>query len=316
MKVVFVVGTTASGKSDVALDWARRFQGVIVNCDSVQIYKDLDIGSAKPSLQERSLCPHFLYDYVSAPDVMTAGIYHDHFFQALNEIKSKHGDETPVFVVGGTGFYFQAIEKGMHQTPEVPVAVRQAVEAEMEMPDGAQKLYEELLQLDAEAAAKIKPQDRYRISRAVELLRTIKASAETSQLNLTSLRQDFEKNKKPFPFPLMKVGPSWNRDVLRQRIEVRVQKMLKAGLIEEVQQLVDRGLMGWAPLQSVGYVETLDFLEHNRTKEWLLEQIVIHTHQLAKRQRTWFQRDAEIHWFEGAQGPGPVGKLIEEFLRK
>lgn len=316
MKVVFVVGTTASGKSDAALEWAQKYSGVIVNCDSVQVYKGLDIGSAKPSLAERSICPHYLYDYVSAPAVMTAGVYRDDFFKALKEIESAHGKETPIFVVGGTGFYFLALEKGMYDTPEVPTSIRDQVADEMSVEGGASRLYTEIVNYDSQAAEKIKPQDSYRIARAVELLRTLRASSNLAHLNITSLKDEFESQRLPFPYPLLKVGPQWDREVLRSRISVRVDKMLQSGLIDEVKSLVAQGLADWSPLESVGYKETLEFLDSNQTKEWLREQIVIHTHQLAKRQRTWFQRDKDIHWYSGAEGAGPASKLIEDFLRK
>ncbi len=315
MKVVFVVGSTASGKSDWALQWALKYGGVIVNCDSIQVYKKLDVGSAKPSHHERSLCPHYLFDYVNPPQEMTAGVYQKEFHDLLQRLASEPSlsasvsQDTPVFVVGGTGFYFQAIEKGMYETPVASPELKMKIESEAASSEGLQKLYLEIQQRDPAAADKIKPQDPYRITRAIEVLRMC-----APHENITSLREKFEAERAPFPYPLLKVGPVWERDELRKRIELRTRKMLEAGLIEEVQGLLAEGLSDWSPLQSVGYKEVIQYLEQNQTKEWLFQEIVTHTYQLAKRQRTWFQREKDIHWFSAASGPGPAGKLVEEFL--
>lgn len=315
MKVVFVVGSTASGKSDWALQWALKHGGVIVNCDSIQVYRKLDVGSAKPSLAERSLCPHYLFDYVSPPQEMTAGVYQKDFHDLLNRLKKEQAatgvqiQDLPVFVVGGTGFYFQAIEKGMYETPVASVELKNKIENEASTTEGLRQLYKEILDRDPAAAEKIKPQDQYRITRAIEVLRMCAPSE-----NITSLREKFEAEKAPFPYPLLKVGPTWGREELRKRIELRTRKMLEAGLIEEVQSLLAEGLGAWSPLQSVGYKEVLQYLQENQTKEWLFQEIVTHTYQLAKRQRTWFQRDIDIHWFSAEAGPGPASKLVEDFL--
>ena len=122
--MIFVVGATATGKSEWALRLAQEFNGVIVNCDSVQLYKKLDIGSAKPSREEQALVPHYLLDYVSPPEEMTAGNYCRDFYETLKSIP----EEKPVFVVGGTGFYFMAIEKGMYTVIPVPPEIQQQVE--------------------------------------------------------------------------------------------------------------------------------------------------------------------------------------------
>lgn len=302
-KVIFVVGSTASGKSDWALELAQKFSGVIVNCDSVQAYTEVDIGSAKPSMEERQLVPHFLYDYVQPPQELTAGNYSRDFFATLNQLP----EAMPVFVVGGTGFYFQAIEKGMYPVIEIDPAIKSQVLSDLDQEGGSLKLYTELQAVDPEYAAKIHVADSYRLARAVELIRSQGKS-------VTLIQQDFEKMKEPFPYPLLKIGPRWDMDVLRQRIQLRTERMEQAGLENEVRQLLDKGLRDWAPLKSVGYKETIEMIDGVLDRGQWHERMVINTYQLAKRQRTWFQRDKDIRWFEGNGGLESVRAQVEEFL--
>lgn len=301
--VIFVVGSTASGKSDWALKLAQEFHGVIINCDSVQIYKKLDIGTAKPTKEEQALVPHYLLDYVEPPNEMTAGKYSRDFFECIKKVP----ENVPVFVVGGTGFYFMAIEKGMYPVVQVPSEIQKAVEEELKQEDGPAKLHQELLEKDPEYGGKIHLSDHYRIGRAIELIRSQGKS-------VTQIQQDFEKSRSAFPFPLLKIGPSWDREVLRERIALRTQKMLEAGLIAEVKGLLDEGLESWGPMSSVGYKETISYLTGSLNREQLFEEIAKNTRQLAKRQRTWFQRDKEIHWFDGSCGFEQAKALVEKFL--
>ncbi|WP_277578929.1 tRNA (adenosine(37)-N6)-dimethylallyltransferase MiaA [Bdellovibrio svalbardensis] len=302
--VIFVVGATATGKSEWALKLAQEFKGVIINCDSVQLYKKLDIGSAKPSKEEQALVPHYLLDYISPPEEMTAGNYARDFFACMERIP----EGTPVFVVGGTGFYFMAIEKGMYPVTKVSPELKEQVEKEIAEQGGAEKLHRELTQADPEYAAKIHLSDHYRIGRAIEMIRSQGKS-------VTQIQKEFEDQRVEFPYPLLKLGPTWDREVLRARIRQRCQIMLDRGLIAEVRQLLDEGLESWAPMSSVGYKEAIQFLHGELTETELLEELSINTAQLAKRQRTWFQRDKEIHWFDGSSGYTEARSLVEKFLK-
>lgn len=303
-RVIFVVGSTATGKSEWALKLAQEYQGVIVNCDSVQLYKKLDIGSAKPSKEEQSLVPHYLLDYVNPPEEMTAGNYCRDFFATLESLP----EEKPVFVVGGTGFYFMAIEKGMYPVIPVPSEIQKQVAQELETEQGAIRLHAEMMMADPEYGAKIHLSDRYRIGRAIELIRSQGKS-------VTQIQAEFESQRKPFPFPLLKLGLSWDRELLRARIGQRVSKMLEHGLVQEVQGLLDEGLASWAPMSSVGYKETVEYLQGQMEMSQLQEEITKNTHQLAKRQRTWFQRDKEIQWFDGVSGFSEARSVVEKFLK-
>jgi len=301
--IIFVVGSTASGKSDWAMQWCKKFGGVIVNCDSVQVYQKLDIGSAKPTKQEQAEVAHYLIDHVAPPHEMTAGVYSTDFFECVAKIPGNG----PVFVVGGTGFYFQAIEKGMYPVKKVSQELKDQVEKEIAEPGGAEKLFAELQAVDPEYAAKIHLADHYRLGRAIELIRL-------EGKGVTQIKKEFDALKNPFPYPLLKIGLQWDRDALRKRIEMRTEKMLKGGLVEEVKQLLDEGLKAWAPMSSVGYKETIQFVEGEISEKELYELIVTNTYQLAKRQRTWFQRDKTIHWFPGDHGFSEATRVVEEFL--
>jgi tRNA dimethylallyltransferase len=303
-KVIFVVGATASGKSDWALRLAEEFHGVIINCDSVQVYQHLEIGAAKATKEERARVPHYLIDYVAPPNEMTAGVYGRDFNECLKSLP----DDKPIFVVGGTGFYFMAIEKGMYPVIPVPPEIQKQILVEMAEEGGPERLHQEMMEADPVYGAKIAKADHYRIGRALELIRSQKKS-------VTQIQADFEASREKFPHDLLKIAPEWDRDSIRERIAQRTAKMIELGLIEEVQGLIEKGLdLSWAPLASVGYKETLQFVRGEITKEQLQEDITINTQQLAKKQKTWFQRDQEINWFPGDKGFDQARALVEKFL--
>ncbi len=296
MKVVFVVGATASGKSNYALERALKNQSdtfaiksAIVNCDSVQVYQGLKIGSALPSAEEMSQVPHFLYAYVPKGEKITAGQYSRAFFALMENLKN---DFQEVLVVGGTGFYFQAIEKGMFDVGGEHPEIREQLQKRIETEEGAEALYEEFRQRDPESAKRIFPKDHYRLVRAMELMLT-------QNKTLSEIQKEFEKNQKKFPWPLEKVGIQMSKEELLPKVQQRTKKMLQNGLIEEVKELREQGLRTWAPMESVGYKEVNLFLDGSpeiKNLASLEEQIIMNTMRLAKKQKTWFQRDAEIGW--------------------
>lgn len=302
--VIFVVGATATGKSSWAVKMAERYQGVIFNCDSIQVYKGLNVGSAKPSITDYQKVPHFLFDLVSAPETLTTGDYTRAFEKALAQIDPRQ----PVFLVGGSGFYFQALEKGMYPIGKASEEIRQKVEAELKLPGGPEKLYHELKAKDAAAAEKISPQDHYRLARALEIIR-----AENK--TLTEIKAHFSQQKKELGFRLLKVGMTLPREVLWSRIEERARVMVQAGLRQEVKSLLDQGLQGWAPLSSVGYMQACEAIRENKSDSWLVEAITVATRQLSKKQRTWFKRDQEIFWIEDAESRIKAEDKVRHFLQ-
>lgn len=289
MKVVFVVGTTGSGKSNLGLHLAKKFSGAVINCDSIQLYKSVDIGSAKPTKKEQQEVPHFLFDVVNEGQEITAGQYVKLCEETLKELSQKF---PVVFVVGGTGFYFQSLEKGMFNVGSANEDMRKLVEEELSTEEGAKRLYEELKTKDPKAAEKIFPNDHYRLGRAIEMMRVHGKS-------VTEVRAEFEKEQRPFPYSLLKLGIKLSREKLEPRVQLRTQEMLKAGLVDEVKTLLQRNKADWAPLMSVGYKETVDYIQSGEADLRKLEaEIVQNTLRLAKKQRTWFGRDPQIQWLE------------------
>ncbi len=279
---VLIVGPTASGKSDLALNLAQKFGGAILNCDSVQTYQRLNIGSAKPSAQEMQRRPHFLFDILKPGEVLTAG----DFRKAALTVLQAQLPKQIVFGVGGSGFYIQALEKGMFDVPKPSQAADQAVRERLKL-QGLPALYAELQKRDPKYADALNPNDAYRITRALILM-------DDSGKTVTEVRRSF--TAKPFPYPLLKLGLLPAREILLERVQQRTKYMLAAGLIDEVKVLVKEGFSDWPALASVGYAQCLEFVQGKLPRAELESKIIERTMQLAKKQRTWFKRDPEIKW--------------------
>ncbi len=284
---IFVVGPTASGKSEWALNEAEKNKGVIFNCDSVQLYQEVNIGAAKPNLEEQARVPHYLIDLIRPPDDITSAGYRKLFLKVLEEIP----ETTPIYVVGGTGFYFLALEKGLFEIDEAEPQLKYEIETQSHEPAGIAELLAEVTKADPKYSQKLHLNDHYRIIRAVEILRSNPGKTITQML-------EDKKETVGLEGQIKKVGFKWEASALEKRIRIRTRSMLDNGLIDETHVLLNKGLENWAPLRSVGYKEVVQYLKGKIPKDELLEQIVISTRQLAKKQRTWFGRDPDIRWFE------------------
>ncbi|MCJ8277010.1 MAG: tRNA (adenosine(37)-N6)-dimethylallyltransferase MiaA [Bdellovibrionales bacterium] len=299
-KFIYIVGPTGTGKTELSVKVAAENKLPVINADSLQIYKLLNIGTAKPTSEEMGEVPHYLFDQIQPPKTLTAAEYLALVMQTFNE---KNLDE--VVFVGGSGFYIQALEKGLFPKAETPESLKKEIE-EWIATKGHADLYKWVRTKDPEAADKISENDHYRIRRAVEVMKT-------QNKTVTALKEEMKKtNFSPLPdHKALKVGLTMEKAELRSRIELRTQKMLAFGLVDEVQSLIDHGLSSWAPLKSVGYKETIDFLEGSiSSKDELFERIVTSTMQLIKKQMTWFKRDPDIHWFDVNEA-----QRAQEFVR-
>ncbi|MBC7754880.1 MAG: tRNA (adenosine(37)-N6)-dimethylallyltransferase MiaA [Moraxellaceae bacterium] len=306
MKAIFIVGPTATGKSHLALTLAKKFNGCIINCDSIQFYNKLKIGSAAPDQAEMNQVPHYLYSYVNPPQEMTAGQFLRDFHDLIENNKDL---KSPLIIVGGTGFYVQALEKGMFNVPEINRELKIQIEAEIKE-YGNEKAFKELIEFDPET--KIHINDAYRIGRALEVKRAF--NLKMSELKMQALLNEDTDNKFKLPFPFIKIGIDLDREILKQNIASRTKMMLKNGLIDEVKSLIDEGHADWAPLSSVGYFEVKEFLAGRIDKVDLEDQINLSTRQLTKKQRTWFKRDLEISWLKSNQTE--ILNFVEEFLQE
>ncbi len=287
---MYLLGPTGVGKTAISLDMAGQYHWPIINCDSVQTYRHLDIGSSKPTRKERDEVPHFLFDYVEPPERLTASEYIKDVVSCLKEHKLQQ-----VLFVGGSGFYVQALEKGLYPQSNTSEEVRKQV-AEWIETEGFESLYVWLKHRDPEWIKKVSDRDHYRLRRAVEIM---KSQGKT----ITQLKQEMDcKNHSPLPTHLsIKLGLKMDREKLGKRIEKRTDEMLRRGLVEEVASLMERGLGQWPPMQSVGYREVQDFLKHGGSREDLRSKIITGTMGLIKKQMTWFKRDKDIFWFSPDQ---------------
>ncbi len=291
-KAVLVIGPTASGKSRLALELAVAGGGPIINVDSIQMYKGLKIGSALPPAQDLKLTPHFLYAFVEKGQQLTAAGY----VEAVEKLlETKDFQSKNLLFCGGSGFYLQALEKGMYPVAKADKDLNQEIDTRIEH-EGWEKVYAWVLEQDPQLQRTVHLNDHYRIRRALEMILLSKKSPLELEKELTpSPIQDYEK---------LKIGLFAQKEALRTRVEQRAQEMLTQGFIEEVEDLRSKGLKDWAPLQSVGYKEVGQFLDGHLAKEDLLPAIVLSNMKLIKKQLTWFKKDASIKWF-------PLDKLPE-----
>ena len=286
MTLPIVLGPTASGKSELALHIAVALGGEIVNCDSLQIYRGFNIGTAKLTEAERRGVPHHLIDIVEPEHIFTAGDYARLGREVLREIAGR--GHVPV-VVGGTGFYLRALLDGLFPGPQRNVAIRERLEQRERKRPGS--LHRILSRLDPVAAARIHPHDANKITRALEV----------RLLEGRPMSEVFERGSRPLEgFRTIKLGLNPQRELLYQRITARTGRIFKHGLVDEVRALLAAGVPRDAkPFESLGYKQALGVVEGRLTPEQALTSTEIETRRYAKRQITWFRKEHGVHWLEG-----------------
>ena len=287
--IFFLIGPTASGKTNLAVELVKRFSFEIISVDSAQIYRDMDIGVAKPSQDVLDIAPHHLINIIQPHEAYSVAQFTQDALKLIDEIILR--GHIPL-LVGGTMMYFNALEKGINQMPSTDEQLRKDIEIEA-CQIGWPKLYEKLKSVDKEIAEKLNPNDAQRISRALEVF-------YSSGKPLSSYHQS--KNKNVFPFSVCKLGlmPS-NRKILHQRIEFRVHEMLEAGLFKEVRSLLQKypSLQSHMPsMRSVGYRQTLEYFNHDIKEKECIDKIIFATRQLAKRQMTWMRSMENLNLFD------------------
>ncbi len=284
-RVIILVGATASGKTAVAVELAKHLDGEIINADSRQVYRYLDIGTAKPTETEKQEISHYGFDIVDPSTWYSAGQYAKDARQWIQEIKARK--KTPI-VAGGSGLYLTALVDGFFGNDIKDSAVRKNLEAR-EHKDGLPSLYEELLAVDPKYGKKTQPNDRQRILRALEVYHS--SGKRFSELHAG--------DRDPSPFHAEWIGLSWCRETLYERINQRVTNMLDRGLLEEVRSLLDRGYESSNALKSVGYEEIIAYFHGDiQILEEAAELIRRNTRHYAKRQLTWFNANDRITWFD------------------
>jgi len=301
--LVAIVGSTASGKSELALFLAEIFSGEIVNYDSVQIFRHLTIGTAKPSPEDQRRVPHHMIDMREPTEVFTAGDYQREARHALEDIRTR--GKVPI-LVGGTGLYLRAVTDGLFNGPARSVYWRNRLEMIAER-KGRGHLHRILARLDPAAAARIAERDRPKIIRALEVrLETGKA---LSQHLGDTPRQPLKGFKVHF------VGLDPPRQELYRRIDERVQQMFDAGLIDEVRRLLARGIPPSAkPFEAIGYRHVLAKLDSCNVRQETVRIIQRDTRRYAKRQMTWFRKQPDVTWFDGPGDSEQIKNKVRQFL--
>ena len=297
--LVVLLGPTGSGKTSLSLALAEHFGGEIVSCDSVALYREFDVGSAKPTAAERARAPHHLIDVASPTDTVTAGDYARQARQALAGVRQR--EKLPI-IVGGTGLYLRALLDGLFAGPQRSEELRERLRARAKS-RGARYLHRILLRLDPAAAARIHANDEPKIIRAIEV-------CVGAKVPMTEL---WAESRSPLTgFRVLRLGLNPERSALYDRINRRCQEMFEEGLVEETRAILEKyGASPW-PLSSLGYKQAVQLLRGDLTRAQALEAARQAHRNYAKRQMTWFRREPEVRWVAGF---GHDGQVRSEVLR-
>lgn len=286
-KVIVICGPTASGKTALSIELAKTINGEVISADSMQIYKDMDIGTAKPTKEEMQGIQHYLLDFISPDERYSVAQYKQDAKKAIKEILQK--GKKPI-IVGGTGLYVDSlIYEIEYNDIELDENYRKELE-EIAEKQGLEILYKKALDIDPIAMKKISENDKKRIMRVLEIY---KATGKTKT------QQEIESRQKPIEYDYKVFAINWDREKLYQRINKRVDIMIEQGLIEEVKNILEKYNKFPTALQGLGYKEVVDYLNGIYTKEEMIEKIKMETRRYAKRQLTWFRKNKQTTWLEG-----------------
>ena len=287
--VIVICGPTASGKTSLSIELAKQINGEIVSCDSMQIYKEMNIGTAKPTIEEMQGIKHYQIDIIPPDKRYSVADYKKDAKKAIKEIIQK--GKTPI-VVGGTGLYIDSlIYEIEYQDIEFDETYRKTLEKRVEQ-EGLEKLYEEAKKIDEEAVKKISPNDKKRILRILEIYHA--TGKNKTQQEKESRKKEVEYNYKVFAI-------DWNRQELYDRINKRVDNMIEEGLIDEVKAIYNKYDKFPTAMQGLGYKEVVEYLEKRCSKEEMVEKIKMETRRYAKRQLTWFRKNKQTIWLDGKE---------------
>jgi tRNA dimethylallyltransferase len=294
--LIAIAGPTGSGKSDLALAVAKECGGEIVNCDSLQLYRRMDIGTAKTPAVERCGIAHHLIDLLEPDQVFNAGEYAALARPLLRQIAERGA--VPI-VTGGTGFYLRALLDGLAEGPKRDNALRQDLDRREQARPGA--LHRILNRLDGAVASRIHPNDHNKLIRAIEICRLARRPATDV----------FSQGRAPLEgFHVLKIVLNPPRAALHARIAARTRGMFEAGLVEEVRDLLQSGVpKGAKAFESIGYKQALEVVDGTLTREQAIELTTIATRQYAKRQCTWFRQEHNVNWISGFGGETAVFTL-------
>jgi len=300
-KVIMIVGATGIGKTATAISLASEFNGEIISADSMQIYRHMDIGTAKPTHEEMARVPHHMIDIIDPETPFDAVAYEKKARPLILAICRRH---CIPFVVGGTGFYIKALIHGLCEAIPSRPEIRERLKSES-IGASTDALHQRLLACDPETASKLHANDTYRIIRALEVF-------EITGKKISSHHQAHRFEHSAFSY--LKIGLQMDRKTLYERIDQRVEAMMTAGLLTEVRGLLNRGYASsLKAMQAIGYRHMVDFLEGRQSLDEAVQTLKRDTRRYAKRQMTWFTRDADIHWIKPDQ-LDDMRQLIRSFM--
>jgi tRNA dimethylallyltransferase len=284
--LIAIVGPTGSGKTALSLELAQHFKGEIVNCDSVAIYRDFVIGTAKPTPEERAKAPHHLFDAVDPNSYATAGEYARRARLAVREIAERGA--LPI-IVGGTGLYLRALLDGLFAGPERSEELRERLRVSLER-KGSPYLHRILRRLDPAVAGKVHANDAPKLIRAIEVCLAARRP----------MSEQWEEGRERLSgFRILRIGLNPPRPELYERINHRVGAMFAQGLVEETKQLRERYGDAAGPLSSIGYKQVVQLLRNELTRDECVSAVQQAHRNYAKRQMTWFRREPDVHWIAG-----------------
>lgn len=296
-----ICGPTAVGKTSLALELAEYFDGEIISADSRQVYRLMDIGTAKPNREEQQRVRHHLIDVAWPDEEFHAARFVSLAEEAISNIC--HRNRRP-FLVGGTGLYIRALTEGLLQAPGANPELRRDLHTRAEK-DGSSSLHAELAGVDPVSAGRLHPNDLIRIIRALEVY-------EQSGRMLSALQDEHGFRSKPYR--TLKIALNLERDELYRRIDQRAEVMFEQGLLEEAEALLGAGYdPGLKALRTIGYRQAFALLRHKMTREEAIDDLKRSTRRYAKQQLTWFRKDKSIIWLESSDDFVTIRELIEEF---
>jgi len=289
-KIVIILGPTAVGKSALALDLAAQLDGEIVNADSQQVYRYMDIGTSKPSIADRERVRHHLIDVMNPDQEFNAAMFRHLASEVIYQIAERR--RNPI-VCGGTGLYLKALTRGLFEGPAENPEIRQQLERAVAV-TGLNSVYGRLVEIDPTVTSTIHPNDRLRTIRALEVY-------QLTGKPISQWQKEHRFHEQPFE--VFKIGLNRERAELYERINRRSSDMVEAGFLEEVRGLAARGYpLELKPLRSVGYAQMGKVVRGTLSLDAALEEMQRETRHLAKRQLTWFRGDKEVRWFHPKQG--------------
>jgi len=300
-RVVILLGPTGAGKSKLAIEWAEELGGEIISADSMQVYRYMDIGTAKPTLNDQKRVRHHLIDLVNPDQPFHAALYRRLGRKTNDQL---HDNEKPIWIVGGTGLYIKTLTQGLFASPEIDPHVRERLKKEVRE-KGTGALYERLEKVDPTTASHLHPHDVFRIIRALEVF-------DSEGIPISFYREQHRFGERPYR--TLKIGLEMHRDTLYRRIGERVDQMLERGILREVERLMEMGYgCQLKPMQSIGYKQMVQVLLKEIGWDEAVRQMKRDTRHYAKRQLTWFKADPEIHWWDELSDRRKVFLEIKSF---